>query len=1109
MATTYNRVSEVFVLIILLALLVPTINADTAPQNCVETNSCPQENKEFENAFIQDPITTARNDPVAYLKYIIDHPESIAQHPEAYEAVIEQDVKYINADKNAFRSYVETKGAHFNEINGDISSFDKTTGLIRTASSSFTLDSIKTIEQNGGSAITILKEGGLFYFISKTSESAWITGSVIMDNSNFVVEKGSIHYTMNSQSTNAVLTGGNRVVLFNNVCAFTPCSGIRFIQQGEQPIELYNLGNDQGRNKDTESEISLPEVLTLRRGVFSIDRFSNMVLEGNSLLENDRDVRFSVSQPTSYCIYENCLKSGNWIEDSTDSLKIIVKEGNKIDVEVKDGIYKRIIIPEVRSIGRDSNQEIKGTLEDYKPFFLGPHILVADQKLVQQHAKEFQQGRKYVEVKQKNGDSIFIDRNGQIFQKDKERKYYTDSNGDLFVSDVAEDSGGDYRILDDSPLFDEIKNRESYRLALQAAKEKESRITLNIVKDDNEPIQLTFQSAQGPLLAGNPTGLHTNIGHIFRNQDVNGDWDEKLTPWILKTGEPKTTINGKIVDFANAIQEYEQMGQTEEVDLLIESKIGEDYLTNEQYKLLLDKAQTIERKKAILDHQPNLELKITLAKDSPDLMAAIIDSEKEILPRQIERLILEIDSSYASQEQKQKLVKEVFAKQGELEKGQEWRRRSPLDYINQVHDPEVQKIMLQNLKLNEYNPSGLVKYLENIKRGGEQTIRLFIENVNYNDPIFRATMSQDGPPNGANGAAFRSILTLVENDPQLLQKTLQRMPIREDLGFNPDEFGIVYFDPQFQAQTQGHDFATKYSIALTTIRRINQQGDTTGEVTDRIARVTSEIINERETFSNREIIGEHTYYIPITHEEEMFSNSEMVILARDSGTAQVADQSLKGDQDLDKTREIKRRFLDLVRESGDKSPITTIHFNNHGGPDHQWLSSGQAGVQNSDDLHRPEAISYVELGDTLMQRGELERVNIIIDSCYSYDFKERLYGYLQQQGATNLPTIITETNRGQLGWGSVFNEAIKEVAQPRKPITGKEILAIEAKTFTTQDLSVSQPKAGTVRDFGSPNDDGSALPPQRPPQNNLPPSKPVFIEISKNEPDWEKALGTG
>jgi hypothetical protein len=441
-----------------------------------------------------------------------------------------------------------------------------------------------------------------------------------------------------------------------------------------------------------------------------------------------------------------------------------------------------------------------------------------------------------------------------------------------------------------------------------------------------------------------------------------------------------------------------------------------------------------------------------------------------------------------------------------------------LEKTEEIHDPgnalinvksdRLRKMIIERAAVIEPgNGFPLKLYLMELENLNPELQNLAMEKINFQEGIFVDKYRK--------GEALRRILEFNKDKPEQMKKLLERMPHRSDMAFNPDVFGLVYFNEHFQEKTKDMDFANKFSVALTSQRYLERQG---GMIDDEnVGKVVDLIITMRERFSHHVILDENTYYIPITHEEELFENDKMVRIARDSGVKEIADPNLKG-------AEAKGRFLDFVRGSKDKGK-TTIHFNNHGGPNHQWLSRGQAGVETSDRMRRPDAISYIELGDALAERGNLGEVTILIDSCYSKDFTDRLYHYLHSKGVRVMPTVITETNRGEVGWVNSFERTIDSVHEKGTPLTGADMFKIDSQTFFRQDLSVtmpttseeevefSHPKVPTVIDIESLYDDGVAVPPRRPDKEPseeeiLPTAlPPTVIEIAQSEEEMEELLG--
>jgi len=316
------------------------------------------------------------------------------------------------------------------------------------------------------------------------------------------------------------------------------------------------------------------------------------------------------------------------------------------------------------------------------------------------------------------------------------------------------------------------------------------------------------------------------------------------------------------------------------------------------------------------------------------------------------------------------------------------------------------------------------------------------------------------------------------------------------MGFNPKIFKQVYFDEGMQDKTEGMDFAGRYSVALTVQRYLDRNRDS--PTPDNVEMAVEDILEYREEFSEHVILDEDTYYIPIVHAEDRFDLEQKIFDAKSLGVESIASEGLEGFYDSKKNSQVKEKFLDIVRESEDEGR-TTIHFNGHGGPEHMWLSRGDVGEEVSDNMHNPRAISFVELGDALHERGDLEDVTIVLDACYTKDFADNLYSYLSDIDPENereRPVIISVTNRGQVGFGSIDSALEERIASKPKGerLTGADFLEIEQEAFLSEDMSFNMPVEDSIIDMGSPFDDG----PYRW-ESDLPPE---VIEISKVDESW-------
>ena len=191
---------------------------------------------------------------------------------------------------------------------------------------------------------------------------------------------------------------------------------------------------------------------------------------------------------------------------------------------------------------------------------------------------------------------------------------------------------------------------------------------------------------------------------------------------------------------------------------------------------------------------------------------------------------------------------------------------------------------------------------------------------------------------------------------------------------------------------------------------------------------SKELLDIKEESKSVVVADETTNIIAITNTEERFKNEEIERIFEQTG----AKIKFNG-----KGAESRDGFLDSLEESKGK---TTLVLLGHG-------SSEKFGISGSDfSDEQLSFISYNELGDSLIKRAEntgesLENINIVISACYSNDFKENVYSYLNSvydssDGFEGYPNIITSTKRNQVGYGfykkvfgswySPFNKALYE-----------------------------------------------------------------------------------
>ncbi len=703
----------------------------------------------------------------------------------------------------------------------------------------------------------------------------------------------------------------------------------------------------------------------------------------------------------------------------------------------------------------------------------------------------------YVEVGEFDGKIITVDQSGRLFHDGIDLVAY--SNGEEL----------------EAQIISSLEYTEAYEIA----KKKTSRVELTLEKKGNKKVKIEFTRDE-PITQGRLNGLQSNIATVFRS-------DYRQYPWLVYEGKPTTNIVGKTrTDFIEKIAELGTEQSEEQVRLLFQAKAIEGPYSRGMITAIVSRAEgDKETQKQLIDIYIE-ELKNRAPMTEGEELLERLYATWNVAP-ELHIEILEDGLNnivYIGKEDVSELfflVRDLDKQRLILDKTGSW-IENPDKMLRYAASDEIKRLILEK-KILTSSTYELDLYLLELDDLDPELQELGINNLDLTSDVFLDP--------SLTGISFRKLLINLEDKPEILQSFLKNMPknnpdyteivARNLFDFEPELFSRVYFDEHFQEQTTNLDFANKYSVALTAQRYLKRSGD---EVTpESIQEVTDFILEQREIFAEHVILDENTYYIPIVHEEEMFENSRMIALARDARVQNIAAEDLKGSTDITETEEVKNRFLGFVRESGDQGR-TTIHFNNHGGPNHQWLTSGQVGTEVSDEMRDPRAISYVELGDALAQRGNLGEVTIMIDSCYSNDFKNYLYAYLHDNGATEMPVIITETNRGNVGWMETFIPALENSHEVGSPLTGADIYEVETETFLQQDLSVTiplidgelkkyiDPQTPEVIDIGSLYDEGATEAPQRvtgeSAEVELPADLPsTVIEIATNEQEIEEILG--
>lgn len=1074
-----KRLNGLMVLLFIVLMLLPL----TVFAQCPKGQECPKyTNDNFKTDFANDPLAAAQNHPQEYMKYILENPSAVAENPVAYETVISQGVKYINQNKEAFKSYAQTKGVGFQAVEGNFQSFNvnnkeiKTKGASGETVASFTFDEIRGIESIGGRNFQIERSGELAY----QQEGTWSnTIKGIKIRGNLKLTLGEPSGGLNLPSLDVYVSGGK-------------ISIEEKAKDWSKKIEVELNGENRARllsscKEAQQTGCGLAEVEIVTGTPISLSR--GTLLQGKAVIINDLDIdllpdsryhnklgatlsvtkqtRISPSSCSSIITY-SCVEDYQRYYTSAGliSSKLIVKtvDGNQIKINAPDGAYKSIIVREI-------DQNLPKRKEDV-----------------------------YSQIGDFEGKTFYVNEEGELY-----------STTEKYSVDTPSFYGSPHRGSRDT-LMEKIFSSQEYKNAYKIAKkeafgiEEDSAVDLTLTKADGSKVKMEF-SRDAPVSQGNLNGLQSNIGHIYSADRI---------PFMIYQGEPsKNTVGFSRNKLSTVFSELIGENKPEQIEFLLniagKLNYGEVSALLEYKDLNAGQLEKILRKyvpKESMVNDPNLDrlaiLRRAASPDAKKLRQQLLNDLSSIDGKDLWFALTITDDEPRLQEVALSKIDYIS---------------DPGDALFRVSTDKLREIIIKKTDSisPDYSQEGdavgstarLEGYLTELKKLSPELQELALGNLNFGKGIFRQYDYN-------KGEAFRRVIMFYQDDPKKMEWLLNRLPIREDIGFNPELFGKVFLDQEFQEKTENTDFANKFSIALTAQRYLERSEDALNE--ENIKKITDLIIRQRENFAQYQILDQDTYYIPITHEEERFSNSRMVRLARNIGVNDIADINLKGAGAKDK-------FIELVQTSAEQGK-TTIHFNNHGGPSHQWLSSGQAGTESSDELSRSGAISYVELGDALAQRGKLNEMTIMIDSCYSNDFKDNLYHYLSTvKGVQEMPVVITETNRGQVGWGSIFSNALEKAAERGKPLTGSGIYEVESTTFLKQDLSVTvpitdqnlqpyaNPRTSDVIDLGSTNDAGAAEAPRKPtgkPDDKKPAElPPTVIEIAENEQEMEEKLAVG
>ncbi len=258
----------------------------------------------------------------------------------------------------------------------------------------------------------------------------------------------------------------------------------------------------------------------------------------------------------------------------------------------------------------------------------------------------------------------------------------------------------------------------------------------------------------------------------------------------------------------------------------------------------------------------------------------------------------------------------------------------------------------------------------------------------------------------------------------------------------------MYLNRYFKEATKGLSAPAQYSLGLSAYRLLKRYNL---EINDtNITQAIDLVLKKREETAPQSVFSKGRKVINLAHihTEPELDLKQITYLEQRAGVEHEDIISHKGP-------DTKQQALKDI--SGSTGRLTIL-FNVHGSPNHLWLSSGEVGSETLDNLANPLAISYKELGDALIQRGDAGEVIILIEACRSYNFCFNLLNYLSDQGVTKPPIVVSSGNLDSSSYRGVFIKSLTTVhSQHVGPLTMRDVFEAEGESFKLEDSAIFVP----------------------------------------------------
>ena len=276
------------------------------------------------------------------------------------------------------------------------------------------------------------------------------------------------------------------------------------------------------------------------------------------------------------------------------------------------------------------------------------------------------------------------------------------------------------------------------------------------------------------------------------------------------------------------------------------------------------------------------------------------------------------------------------------------------------------------------------------------------------------------------------------------------------------KFENIFFSNNFQSflksQAGKMSYMNAFSLTQSVYRKMEKEKLKLNE--NNIKKITEKIHKLLQTVKNREIFGPNTKIILFTHKEEKFNNEGIIekIYYRSGGRKENVLINAKGVEMENGKNVVKEKVLNTIKKTKGN---TTIFFAGHGSAENWAFSNNHIDNLNHSLKTDPYRISYKELGNALIESGNIKNFNIVGDTCFGYDYIQNLFSYIESKGVKEKPYIsISAANKEKGSWGvSGFIEYLREKTGLK---WGKSI-----NSFLTKGLfnSFNKGEPATVGDF--------------------------------------------